>query len=734
MKSKDKLKQTHIYCPECGMLITVNTILNIANIDLKFIFCSECGKKIDFKNYSIETIDKVQLIYKKNNNDKLNSALELIIYDPEFSQRFKDTYLLFIARMSYVKLKKFEREVNTPISQMELTIELIKRIEAHLTPIITKKPILNILKYLENANYSGFLSELKIYQRKIKKNKKYRKAFFVYLCWIIEIIFKIMSQIDTEEGLFNLEKVIRKDLIQFFGLETSVNIKEKEINNQVFFDEEIIQEDKLQRINDVYEKERTPIEENLFSKMQQNELVLLFDLNTNSYNLIEIKEIENYKNSYIFGLDENFELKKIPIEGIKKKYRDFSLNLTLKHGILSLSKQHKLLSVDENLNIIQITAENVKEGTPILMPRVIDVNEDDSPLDFSNCGEIIVEKGIEYVKNALTKAFRFVEKNFEVGYILGHYCSEGSMKHITFTCGNNKTEMEKVAFLIERNFGYTPYIATHDKADYNTVYSVNSNSILIKSMFSTGLGLKLEKAPFKEIPSFLYNAPIECVKGFIAAYLEGDGSEVVYTREGSPRRDVLVSFYTSSRKLVFGLSFLLKRLGISSYIRKREFDNVEHPSWYNAYHLEIKGKRNLSILRKFIPSIPEIGHFGRDIEPVIDLNPWMKKMNVELKENYAISLRMLSEKGKIPYIAARCAQKNSTMNISEGKLLDTLSFLIKKKYNTPVVEKLWMKFAKNTFTKVKSIEFNNENNNIYDLTVPFYEIFTSGIGQIYIKN
>ncbi len=734
MKSKNIFKQKHVFCPECGLLIAVNAILNNNHVSLKYIFCPECGKKVEFKNYSIKAIDNAQLTDKNYKDDKLDSAIELIICDKDFTQGFKNTFLLFIARMSYIKLKELEKEKNTPILQIELTTDLIDTIEARLAPIITKKPILNVLKYLGKANYSEFFSDLKRYQKKILKIKKYRKALFVYLRWVIELVFKIMNQIDTEEGLFNHEKAIQNDLVQFFGLETRGNVKEKELNKQGFAIEGIIQEDNYQRFKDEYEKERSPIEESIFSKINSNELILIYDGDSNLYRLVEMGYIQNSEDSYIFGLDENFQLKEIEIKGMEKLPSDISLHITCKHGILSLSEQHKLLSVDENLNIIQTAAKYVKVGTPILMPRVIDVIEDDSPLDFSNCGEILIENGIEYVKKALTKAFRFVDKNYELGYILGHYCSEGSMKYITFTCGNNKTEMEKVASLIKKSFGYSPYIGKHNQQGYKPVYSVDSNSILMKLIFTKGLGLEVKHAPFKEIPSFLYNAPIECVKGFIAAFLEGDGSETEYTREDSPRRDVLVRFFTSSRKLVFGLNFLLKRLKIVTSLDKREFDDIEHPTYYDAYTLNINGKKNLAILREFIPSIPDVGYFARDKEPVLYLNPWMKKLNAELKENYGISLRMLSEKGKIPYIAARCAQQNSTMNISEGKMLDTLNFLILNGYITPVVNKLWNLFAKNTFTKVKSIEINNEIDKIYDLSVPFYGIYLAGIGQIYVKN
>ena len=294
--------------------------------------------------------------------------------------------------------------------------------------------------------------------------------------------------------------------------------------------------------------------------------------------------------------------------------------------------------------------------------------------------------------------------------------------------------MEKVASLLYKNLGFMPIIALAHKERSIPIYTVKSNTVLAKSIFTKGLGLKPKKAPFKEIPPYLYNAPIECVKGFIASFLEGDGSTEDRIRINSSRSDVDIRLFTSSRKLAFGLSFLLKRLGIVNSVYKAEFDDTEHPTWYDAYTLKIKGKRNLNILREFIPYIPEIGYFGRDKEPVIDLNPWMKKLNVELKENYGLSLRMLSEKGNIPYIAARCAQQNSTMNISESKMLDTLDFLIINGYTPPVVNKLWKIFAKNTFTKVKSIEISNEINTIYDLFVPFYGIYIAGIGQIYVKN
>ncbi len=471
----------------------------------------------------------------------------------------------------------------------------------------------------------------------------------------------------------------------------------------------------------------------LDTEINANELILIYKSNSNKYELVEFCNANIDDNTFTYGLDENRHLNEIRIEQLKRFSKITSIYIKCKYGTLALSEQHSLFSVDENLNIIKIPVKNIKEGTPILMPRIIEVIEDHSPLDFSNCGEIIDEKGIQYVKKARTKAFRFVKKSFEVGFILGQYCAEGSMNEVTISCGNNKSEMERVANLVEKNFGLKPSISKHNKKGYDTVYSVESNTNLAKLLFTEGLGLRSKYAPLKEIPPFLYNAPIECIRGFIAGFIEGDGSIGEYTRENSKRRDIMVRFSTSSRKLVFGLGFLLKRLKLVASINKREFDDIEHPTWYDAYTLLLSGKKNMNILRKFVPNIPEIGNFARDTEPPLDLNRWMKRLNLELKDLHNISLRMLSEKKKVPYIAARCAQKNSTMNISEAKMLETLDFLKKRGYITPVVNKLFNIFEKHTFTKIKTVETNNELNYVYNLLIQYNGIYIAGIGQIYIN-
>ncbi|KKM99698.1 hypothetical protein LCGC14_1145240 [marine sediment metagenome] len=472
-------------------------------------------------------------------------------------------------------------------------------------------------------------------------------------------------------------------------------------------------------------------------EINANELVLIYDKGLNIYNLVELCKAQINDDSYIFGLDKEDILRNIKINQFIEYPNSISYNITCKHGTLSLSEHDSLLTVDNNLNIIKIPINKIKEGVPILIPRQINVIENDSPLDFSNCGEIIIENGIEYVKKDFTKAYRYVGKTYELGFILGQYCAEGSMKKITITCGNNRSEMEKVRDLILINFGLKPYIGIVNKEGYDTVYEVCSNTNLARIIFTKGLRLIPEMAPYKEIPSFLYNAPTECVKGFLAGFTEGDGSIGEYIRDrdfqSSPSRDVLYRLHSSSKKLIFGLNFLLKRFGVEAEFKTREFDNIKHPTWHNSYTLIINGRGNIEKLREFIPDLPEYGKFARDKEMEINLNPWMKKINEEMKRIYNLSLRMLVERKKIPFIAAKCSQEQYKKNISGNKLLKTLKYLIQNDYKTPTIKKLWKIFSKFTFTRVKEVEINYKQNKAFKLIDSYHGIYIAGTGQIFIN-
>ncbi|MFX1295060.1 MAG: anaerobic ribonucleoside-triphosphate reductase [Promethearchaeota archaeon] len=466
--------------------------------------------------------------------------------------------------------------------------------------------------------------------------------------------------------------------------------------------------------------------------LKSDELVLLYNEDTHLFGLTEISKALVNENISTFGFDKNNQPKIMNVEKLIKHPKRETFEIRTQHGLISVTNSHSLFSVDEELNIVDVAGKDVKIGTPLLMSREINVPENNLPLDLNGCCECLVENGVHFVKQAVTKAYRFIEKTYELGYILGHYIAEGTMKGVTITCGNDKSEMEKVAKLVKEIFGLPATLGKIHQERYLPVYNVTSRSKLANNIFTKGIGLEPVLSISKEIPPFLYNAPIECIKGFLAGIIIGDGSISDYTKKDSPRRDVYVRIWTSSKKLVFGINFLLKRLGIIARISKREFDQDENPNWHDAYELRIVGKKNLELLREFISEIPDVS--GRDTSPTIDLNPWMKRLNDELKDQHGTSLRKLVTAGLIPFVAAKCAQPTYNRNISESALLKTLEALLELNYITPTGSKLYQLFMKNTLTKVLSIEEEKTMDHVYDLSVPENENFIAGIGQIYAHN
>lgn len=228
MSSKNKYEKNVFFCPECGMSISHKRIINDSKVSLKYLFCPECGKKIEFAKYMKEFSDNFKYTDKNEIEDELDNALDTIINDRDFSQEFKNIFRHFITRLSYVKMKAYEKEKKTLISQMLLTTELIDIIEDQLSPIMIKNPMLNILKYLDDLFYEKFLLNLKRFQTKVRKKKKYRKAYSIYVRWLIRIVYRVINQINIEMDLYEYQKTIRDDLVKYFEKEKKYDDKMRE--------------------------------------------------------------------------------------------------------------------------------------------------------------------------------------------------------------------------------------------------------------------------------------------------------------------------------------------------------------------------------------------------------------------------------------------------------------------------------------------------------------------------
>ncbi|MFH0955185.1 MAG: ERCC4 domain-containing protein [Candidatus Micrarchaeota archaeon] len=146
-----------------------------------------------------------------------------------------------------------------------------------------------------------------------------------------------------------------------------------------------------------------------------------------------------------------------------------------------------------------------------------------------------------------TKFPRFLEVNPSLAEFLGLYVAEGNARNTTSTAGihlaaQKKEMQERMAASVRKGLGIDPSITwrgidIHSKLAY----------YLIKYVFRAGIG-----AYNKEIPSIIFTLPTEHKWKFLEGYARGDGHL-------TDKRIVLT---TVSQKLVTGLIFLLRQLGI----------------------------------------------------------------------------------------------------------------------------------------------------------------------------
>lgn len=208
---------------------------------------------------------------------------------------------------------------------------------------------------------------------------------------------------------------------------------------------------------------------------------------------------------------------------------------------------------------------------------------------------------------------------------------------------------------------------------------------MAKTIFTEGLGIEHAYSYLKELPSFLYNAPKDCEKMFILDYFKGDGSKRDYRDNGG---SFDLNFETSSRRLVFGLNFLMKKLGVITSIYEHD-PPLNRPNSKTMYSIIIRGSSNYEILSSYFNFLPDPDYSTSDIKTSVNTQELLRKLDLELQERCSITLRELSKMEIIPQNAAHSAtQLKRKTNLSEVLLLKTLDGLKKLNIITPLAEKM----------------------------------------------
>jgi hypothetical protein len=228
MTTKNLINQDYIYCPECRTVISFQEIFHKINVSLDYFFCPTCGKKINLIGYNLKGSKKANYsVAISLDEEAVDSAINFIKRGMRFTHNFHKTLHHLIARTCVFTLQDLGEKQNLSLQQIRLTEELLELIEKQLEPLITKKPFKSMLNYLNLLSYEEFTNCLRKYQKKLKKRRKYRDAFFLYQRWIIIVVYKFLSNRIKYHELDKPEKIICDDIIEYFNIDITMNSNDR---------------------------------------------------------------------------------------------------------------------------------------------------------------------------------------------------------------------------------------------------------------------------------------------------------------------------------------------------------------------------------------------------------------------------------------------------------------------------------------------------------------------------
>jgi len=352
MTEKTNLENKSIFCPECRTVISLGEIQKEKKVSLEYIFCPHCGKKINFTYYQKEKKGILEYTYKHFDIKDLENALELIDKDTKFPHVFKKTLHHLIARVIYIEFRKFEENLGYSISEMDLSQDLVDSIEEKLIPISNDQPNSILFKFLDKISYKKFLSFLKKYQKRLRKDINYRNAFKIYQKWIIEMVFRIISQTEPEEELLLPEQTIRDDLGMIFGIDKDLDGWSVDKSLKIIDFCYRTYKDHNYDLKDIIENKNNVIHV-IFSALQ---LRYTNFIKNQFYNILRVIyyliDFENGITTKKELIEKSGSSKRIVNRVINRLENEFSIDLSKRFHKKNMKNQNKLVEKDK-LNLIQ---------------------------------------------------------------------------------------------------------------------------------------------------------------------------------------------------------------------------------------------------------------------------------------------------------------------------------------------------------------------------------------------
>ncbi len=195
-----------VLCEFCGIE------LNISNVNTKEGFNKAENGKIG--NPDKEIGSKKRAIFKnfKKWIQPQKYSVSVIFGDDEFPKIFKENLIIVVSRLIFVAIRKWEEENNISIHRVSLEKPIQIYIIQKIKPILDKRVPSNFLNNLFKINKEDFEEWLRVLQKKIESDQDYKTHFKIYLTWLIQNVFKLVSDMWDMKNLPKFQITILKDL------------------------------------------------------------------------------------------------------------------------------------------------------------------------------------------------------------------------------------------------------------------------------------------------------------------------------------------------------------------------------------------------------------------------------------------------------------------------------------------------------------------------------------------
>lgn len=290
-----------------------------------------------------------------------------------------------------------------------------------------------------------------------------------------------------------------------------------------------------------------------------------------------------------------------------------------------------------------------------------------------------------YTGNCVGQIPEVIELDYDFGYLIGAYCAEGCVTTTQISISNLELEYFGPIQRLCKKYNITTKIYRHENKGKQgwTSQDIRIYSVMMTRIIET-FGGRLSHGKFVHDKIIFSNK--ECLKGFLDAYIGGDGHIAKTGNE--------INVYSVSKNLIWDVHQILNILGIYSQVRmpKKRTTPVVFPTYTTPVE-NIKQAYSLHITNK-------------------QAHKFASMLNMKHETKQAKLRFTLAHNHKYEY----CKNDLTVPNIINGRL---------------VMEQRNGRFPEIYFDKIKSIEeIPNPTAYVYDLTVEGTRTFNiyNGLG------